>query len=275
MLRHLAQRSAPVCTPVARSDDQFLTPLDCAEGQRWAALFTAAPGKEIGYKGYTEDQAALYGEAVGAIHRASDSFAGPRLRPALDLAHLLDRPLALVTTALAHRAGDLAYTAELRARLRGKIERAAGLETGFCHGDFHGQNACEAAGTFTFCDFDCCGWGHRAYDAAVFPWAFALTENPVERIETMGRAFLKGYGRQRDLAPADVAAIPAFVAIRQIWLIGLHLELADRFGRGWLDDRYFDRHLKVLRDWEKNFLDRPAVDWLLRGDDTRSVGERR
>jgi len=29
-----------------------------------------------------------------------------------------------------------------------------------------------------------------------------------------------------------------------------------------MNDSYFDRQLKVLRDWEKNFLDRPARAWL-------------
>jgi thiamine kinase-like enzyme len=42
----------------------------------------------------------------------------------------------------------------------------AGLEIGFCHGDFHGGNACQKDGSFTFYDFDCCGWGYRAYDLA-------------------------------------------------------------------------------------------------------------
>lgn len=89
-----------------------------------------------------------------------------------------------------------------------------------------------------------------------------MNESPVERIEAMARAFLRGYARHRHLAPSDVAAIPAFVAIREIWLIGLHLDLADRFGHGWLNDRYFDHHLKVLRDWEDVFLSRPAAEWL-------------
>jgi len=38
-------------------------------------------------------------------------------------------------------------------------------------------------------DFDCRGWGYRAYDLAVFPWAFAITESATEYIEAMGRAF--------------------------------------------------------------------------------------
>ena len=86
-----------------------------------------------------------------------------------------------------------------------------------CHSDFHGANAGEKDGSFTFFDFDCCvGWGYRAYDVAVFPWAFAIDGSNFERIQTMGRWFLAGYMRHRKLGDVDIDAIPAFVAIRQI-----------------------------------------------------------
>jgi Ser/Thr protein kinase RdoA (MazF antagonist) len=180
---------------------------------------------------------------------------------------LLDRPLALIESAIPHRADDLRCVATLGNRLRSSVDSSAGLEIGFCHGDLHGQNACYASSGFTFYDFDCCGWGFRAYDVSVFPSAFALSEQAPERIESMARAFLEGHMRCRALKRADIAAIPYFVAIRQIWLIGLHIELADRFGWNWLNDRYFDRQLQVLRRWQRNFLDRPVADWLMTGSE--------
>jgi Ser/Thr protein kinase RdoA (MazF antagonist) len=78
---------------------------------------------------------------------------------------LLERPLHLVTSTIAHRSEDAAY-------IDGLADRD---------------------GCFTFYDFDCCGWGCRAYDSAIFPWAFAIRESVRERIEAMGHAFLKGY----------------------------------------------------------------------------------
>jgi Ser/Thr protein kinase RdoA (MazF antagonist) len=267
ILLHLAQHKVNVSTPVSRTDAQVLTPLDCAEGRRWCALFTSAPGKEVDRKTYTDELAATYGEAAAAIHSAADSFEGRPLRPALDLVELFERPLHLVTSTIAHRSEDVAYVDRLADGLRRRIEGMAGLEIGFCHGDFHGGNACQKDGSFTFYDFDCCGRGYRAYDVAVFPWAFAISESASEHIEAMGRAFLKGYARQRRLSTIDVDAIPVFVAIRQIWLMGLHISLGDRFGWGWINDGYFDRQLKVLRDWEKDWLDRPSAEWLRAGVD--------
>jgi Ser/Thr protein kinase RdoA (MazF antagonist) len=276
VLQHLARCNVNVSVPVVRTDDALLTLLDCAEGERWAVLFTAAPGEEVDFKSFTNEQARNYGEAAGAIHRAADSLAENFQRQALDLELLLNEPLSLIRPVIAHRLVDVAYVDALAERLRRNVETMTGLERGFCHGDLHGHNAGYAEGAFTVYDFDCCGWGYRAYDLAVFPWAFAIGENPPERIEAMGRAFLSGYLRHRTVKGLDIVAIPTFVAIRQIWLTGLHVGLADRFGWGWLNDRYFDRQFKMLRNWQNNFLDRPAIDWLPRTcmDEPRPSGVR-
>jgi Ser/Thr protein kinase RdoA (MazF antagonist) len=265
VLQHLARCNVSVSAPVIRTDDTPLTLLDCAEGARWAVLFTAAPGEEVDFKSFTEVQAGHYGETAADIHNAADSAAENFQRAALDLDLLLNEPLSLIKQVIAHRHDDLRYVVDLATQLRRNIENAVGLEKGFCHGDLHGHNAGYAEETFTVYDFDCCGWGYRAYDLSVFPWAFAIGEHPAERIESMGRAFVTGYLRHRPVSSVDIAAIPTFVAIRQIWLTGLHIGLADRFGWGWLNDRYFDRQLRVLRNWQKKFLGRPAADWLPHG----------
>ena len=262
VLLHLAQEKARVSAPVSREDGQILTPLDCVEGRRWAVLLTGAPGHEVDRGLYSDELAGFYGAAAATVHDAADTFEGRRLRPALDVAELLERPLHVLAATIAHRPEDVAYVNGLGDRLRQRIQGMAGLEMGFCHGDLHGGNAGETKGTFTFYDFDCCGWGYRAYDLAVFPWAFAVRRETPERIKAMGRAFLKGYARRRALGPADVDAIAAFVAIRQIWLMGLHIGLGDRFSWGWINDKYFDGQLKVLRDWEQSWLSRSGADWL-------------
>jgi len=216
----------------------------------------------LGRKRYTEELAFSYGEAAAVIHSAAKSFEDPRHRSPIDLEHLLERPLRFVTAAIAHRPDDVSYVNALGRRLKRRIADFAGLEIGFCHGDLHGANASESDGSFTAFDFDCCGWGYRAYDLAVFPWGFAFDECSMERIEAMGRAYLRGYLRHRPLGERDVDAIPAFVAVREIWLRGLHIEIGDRFGWGWMNAGYYDHHLRVLREWDNNDLSRPGADWL-------------
>jgi hypothetical protein len=52
----------------------------------------------------------------------------------------------------------------------------------------------------------------------------------------------------------DEAAIRPGCKLR----MGLHLSLADRFDASWINDRYFDRNMKVLRQWDAHFLARHA-----------------
>jgi len=47
--------------------------------------------------------------------------------------------------------------------------------------------------------------------------------------------------------------------------LGLHLSSADRFGAGRINDRCFDRNMKVLRQWDAHFLTPPAFARLEEG----------
>ncbi len=59
----------------------------------------------------------------------------------------------------------------------------------------------------------------------------------------------------RTLQPVDVAAVPLFVAIRQIWLLGLHTANAPDWGYSLLNDRYFDESMNILRNCVKRIDD--------------------
>ena len=54
--------------------------------------------------------------------------------------------------------------------------------------------------------------------------------------------------QHRTLKAVDLEAVPVFVAIRQIWLWGLHTEGAPDWGYSMLNDRYFDESMKILRE---------------------------
>jgi len=60
---------------------------------------------------------------------------------------------------------------------------------------------------------------------------------------------LNGYRSARTLSPADEAAVPLFVAARELWILGLHARTAPDRGHGWnvLDEGYLDRRLGFLR----------------------------
>jgi len=251
VLNHLKRKGVPAARPVPRRDGTLIYPVAAPEGTRLIALFTEAPGKEISYDQDPERVAYDYGRAVANLHNAVDDFSSQHERFHLDLDHLVDTPLRLVEPLLAHRPEDWRYLQQLASTVRQQIvDMDSELEQGFCHGDFQAYHANVGPdGTLTFFDFDCGGYGYRAYDLAVFRWCGRLENQEKERWEP----FLTGYQELRPLNELDVQAIPLFVAARNIWHMGVHAQNALDWGYGALNDNYYDRKLGFLRAVEADY----------------------
>jgi Ser/Thr protein kinase RdoA (MazF antagonist) len=247
LLLHLHRKNVPVSFPLTMRDGSLLSTLNALEGPRQAVLFTYAEGKltprsnDETYETYS----LRYGRAVAQIHNALDDFSSQHARFSLDLDHLLDRPMQTILPLLAERPEDQEYLLRVVDSLKEQVARlpVSELEWGVCHGDSHGGNAHVTEEQLTFFDFDCCGPGWRAYDVAVFHWAGIFGH----RDEKLWEAFLAGYMQHRTLKAVDIAAVPVFAAIRQIWLQGLHTANAPDWGYSMLDDTYFDESMNILR----------------------------
>ena len=251
-LDHLAAAGVCVATAVPRRDGNRVTTLATPEGDRFLVLFTFAPGQELDGNG---SDSADFGRSCAQIHTASDDFMSPHKRFALDTAHLLDQPLAQIRPRLEHRAKDWAFVQALADRLRQRMDALpqSSLNFGFCHGDFHGGNVHREGGRLTHFDFDSCGQGCRAYDIAVYRWALRSESRAAE--SKCWPAYLAGYREVRKLSEADLAAVDLSVPIREIWLMGGHQHGGPRWGFYWLGEKYFDRHIKLLREMEAQYVD--------------------
>jgi Ser/Thr protein kinase RdoA (MazF antagonist) len=247
VLRHLARAGVSVSQPIARKDGGWTLGVEAVEGRRQVVLFQYAEGQPTPQ--ITEAFAALYGRAAAALHAATDDFASRYPRFELGLAHLLDQPLAEMAPLLAHRPADWEYLVDLARRLREGVAAlpVGALDRGFCHGDFHHGNAHVAGDRLTLFDFDCCGTGWRAYDIAVFRWG---VQQWCEAPKALWTAFLQGYTEAGGVSPEELAAVPLFVAIRQIWIMGMQAENAPDWGYAQAGDAYFDEALAYLRRCE-------------------------
>jgi Ser/Thr protein kinase RdoA (MazF antagonist) len=248
VLEHLGRKGVPAALPVRRRDGAAVDWMPAPEGSRGAALFTHAPGREP--DGSDED-CRRYGRAVAAVHAATDDFETSHARFALDLDHLLTQPMAAIRPFLRHRPADLDTVETIAATVARRISALPTdeMDRGFCHGDFHGDNAHIEGDTVTMFDFDCCGPGWRAYDIAVFCWRWGDDEAGDRRA-----AFLEGYRSLRPISATDLAAVPLFVAARAIWLRGLHAGGTADWGRSWLNDAYWSRLLNGLGEWQTKHL---------------------
>jgi Ser/Thr protein kinase RdoA (MazF antagonist) len=177
-----------------------------------------------------------------------ESFESSHQRYPIDLRHLLDDRVPWILPLLEHRPDDRTFVSRMMRFLHQHIgSMASALKRGLCHGDLNGGNChIDNEGRITFFDFDCEGPGWPAYDIAVFNWTTRDMPDQNAAIR-LWQEYLDAYRYEGPLSDYDLAAIPFFVAARQLWLMGLHCQHADEWTYGNLNDAYFDRRLRLLQ----------------------------
>jgi Ser/Thr protein kinase RdoA (MazF antagonist) len=253
VLNHLKHKGFPAAKPVPYKDGNHFCAVSAPEGTRYLALFTEAPGPEISYDTEPEKVAQRYGRAVAQMHNALDDFESDHDRFRKDNRHFIDIPLQNIKPFLSHRPADWSYLQDFSEAVRQRITDmpASTLEQGFCHGDLQGYHAnVSEDGTLTFFDFDCGGFGYRAYDLAVFLWCSRLED----AVDVRWKPFLKAYQETRSINELDIQAVPTFVCARYLWHMGVHTQNSPDWGCGWLNDEYFDKRLEQLRKAEADYL---------------------
>ncbi|HEY1013832.1 MAG TPA: phosphotransferase, partial [Herpetosiphonaceae bacterium] len=111
----------------------------------------------------------------------------------------------------------------------------AGASYGVVHGDVWWKNAHAAGDLLTLFDFDYCGYGWRIGDLAALGANGRLHGRPVA--DEMVAALLAGYGEQRRLGAAELAALPALEGAIMLWALGVWVFYCDAFGAQWLAAR--------------------------------------
>lgn len=255
-LAYLDAANVPVAAAVPTHNGKLFTSANLPDGARAAVLFRYADGRRPDLD--APDDARVQGITLAQVHQVADGYPGRKAgRYRLDLDHLLHRQVAAILAldlaapqaqrdllALAARLADaVAYLDRDLARTR-------------CHGDCHGLNARIATtgprtGQAMFFDFDDGGYGYLAYDLAVHLWGQVSFGR---RRHAMWHAFRAGYHSVRAVTPADEAAIPVFVAVRHIWLMGEYAGRTAEWGREMLSAAWLEREVKFLLAWERDNL---------------------
>jgi len=254
LLKILARHDLPISRPVKCPDDSYIQQLSAPEGMRYTVLFTGAEGAPS--VNPTTRQCFTYGALAAKIHNCTDRQHQTYTRFHIDTVHLIDEPLKSLGRLLDHRRKDFGFLRSI-----GEASKVEAMklprtipEYGICHGDLHAMNVFfKDPDKLTLFDFDCIGYGWRAYDVSVFLWSLHWAGRDAVRRKRCWNAFLKGYQSERRLSRKELQTIPIFGAMRQIWLMGTHASISKRWGIDWLNDRYFDRSIKFVRDWVKEY----------------------
>ena len=99
-------------------------------------------------------------------------------------------------------------------------------------------------GRLTLLDFDFCGPGWRAFDVATY----LRVARDDRSTEASGDAFPAGYEEVRAVADWEQAAIPLFVAVRELFRLGNWGPRIEEWGTQAFPDEMIDRHLKWIEE---------------------------
>lgn len=243
LLRHLRSRGVPVSTPVAGRDGEFMRLLPAPEGTRPAVLFTYAAGKR---PRETAPYVHLLGRTIGRLHASAEDFTTCHIHFPLDLRYFLDRPLLALRPVVGPRHADWSRLVEIAEEVRARAERIplAALDWGPCHGDIDWKNLHVAEDhSITLFDFDSGGPGWRSFDLATFRIRAAD--------EVVWNGFLEGYREERPVSDQDLDAIPLFMVMLRVYMLGfvaMHRNNTP-WGAAMIRDGYVDRELTSLHEW--------------------------
>lgn len=240
-LLHLQANSAQIAYPIKTQKGDYIVDIIAPEGIRHAVLIQHIAGNELDFS--HPESAQIYASHMAQLHLNSTQFNSTHQRFKLNVKHLISTPLQRIKPFLKDRQGDWMFIEGFAQQLADKLQKALdnSPQLAFCHGDLHGGNAHKNGEKFASFDFDCCGFGLRSYDLAVFKWALQVDNKEMKHWDN----FLQRYQQLFPLPSAEINLIDTLVSVRHIWLIGLHIDIA--IAKGWLDNQYFDQRIAFLR----------------------------
>lgn len=254
MLEIMHRKQLNVCKPVRNVNKQRYIKVNAPEGTRFGALFSFIPGEHLGFRlGSGNQRLVRLGNLVADMHTITDTIKQPIQRWTIGFDNVVNRFLENAPIVLGHREKDLKYLHKLGKQLEEVIlgQPDGAFNFGLCHGDLHVHNVMlQPDGDLALFDFDWSGYSWRAYDLATVCWALARNKKSMSQ----WRAFLRGYMQQRKLTRQEKKYLPWFVIFRHFEYLNFQLSMRKHIGTAWLNDAYYDFHLKFFKDWAKEYL---------------------
>ena len=248
MLEVMHRNKLNVCKPVRNENKHRYIKVAAPEGVRYGALFNFIPGQHLGFHLSGNQKLVQLGNMVAEMHTIADNMKQPAQRWTMDFDNVVNKFLENAPVVLGHREKDLKYLHKLARQLKKVLLEQLGeaFNFGLCHGDLHVHNVMlQPDGELALYDFDWSCYSWRAYDLATVWWA--LTRN--KKSMSLWRAFLRGYTQRRKLTREEKKYMPWFVVFRQFELLNFQLSMRKHIGTGWLNDAYYDFHLRFFKDW--------------------------
>lgn len=253
LLHFLRQHNFAVPEPIPQKNGAYIQTFDAPEGPRYAVAFSFAPGQSPAPM--TPGYSYHYGQAIAQLHTLTDMYFQTHAYPQFDLENMLDKPLVLLKPIFTEHEDDWAYLHEISNELRVAVTHLPQTSPfyGICHGDVNDTNIhFDDHNKWTLIDFEHAGYGWRVFDISNFILAQVNQGGTPEAINAIRTAFLEGYQSIRSLSESELAALPAFVLLRQIWMLGVAARLAPNLGQASVQRWFFDSSLPFIKAWSRD-----------------------
>lgn len=249
VMLQLRARGINTCIPIKQTDETYIWGINAPEGKRYAVLFDEVKNDKI---------VTTYnmGKLAAEIHKASDDIMLKISRQPISHEQLITQPIKSIIETNSMNELDTQFIVESSTQmwnyLKSQIPDTAPYY-GYCHGDMHSGNVYFYGSMPQIFDFDCMGIGYRAYDLCVYLWDETSVNEEFINSEEW-KDYLRGYSEVRLLLKAEIIAIPAFAALRQLWFIGLLID-ATNINNSWdgLDNSFFIEQLKRYIFWHNKW----------------------
>jgi Ser/Thr protein kinase RdoA (MazF antagonist) len=249
LLNYLHRNQLSVPRPIRCRDGAHVQTLNAPEGPRHAILFTFVPGAA---QRATETNSQRYGQAIARFHTVTDGYPAGATGFRFEPADMVNESLAHLQPLFGGHRSDYEYLLEIATGLKGaadKLPRGAPAY-GLCHGDVNDGNFLLGDGDqWALLDFEYFGYGWRVLDIATFLNNQLYQLGGRQGAQAILEAFLEGYQSVRPLGQAELEAIPSFVVLRQLWLLGRGARFQPNIGLSMFEEWVFDRCLPLIREW--------------------------
>ena len=247
LINDLTEHGLPIPRILPRRDGSFIQPIHAPEGMRYAILSEFAEGASPG-GAINEAHSLRYGQVLAQLHRTADQLPNHYDLPPHDASYLIDEPRTVLQSGL-----NVDQEWQRIHMLLASLPTTSPAY-GLCHGDSHKANFLYTDDALTLIDFDCVGYGWRAYDLAVFRWSTARPARmgglAPDRAEAVWNSFLTGYREVYTLDQTTIDAVPIFVLARHLWWMAIDVaKIRDgKIGGGWLNADWWTFQRGILDD---------------------------
>jgi Ser/Thr protein kinase RdoA (MazF antagonist) len=249
LLNYLHQNHFKVPRPIPQMNGSFIQALQAPEGTRYAVVFSFVPGTP---HSPTKEHSFRFGQTIAQLHSITDNYPAGRAGLQFEPADMMDKPLVRLRPLFSEHQDDLDYLLEISRGLKqiaAKLPRRA-PEYGVCHGDVNDGNFHVGEDDqWALLDFEYFGYGWRVFDIATFFNNQIHQLGKAERTKNILEAFLEGYQSVRTLSQAELEALPSFVVLRQIWLLGVGAKNQPDIGLNLFESWVFDKCMPFIREW--------------------------